>query len=195
MGRQELSQDSSLFTDGYSRALRAIGSALEAVQIEAFEINYDGENYSIRIEPQGEKKPQPPGVLTALKRVLPHLHAPAGSLDGLEMIYTPDKIERLDRDGQLRREQSGEPDPHSLPQALRAIGAYLHLKNARLVRISKHGPFFTIQYETALDGFTTEEFTPSSLYDVFVRLYLKRRNRTGPGANHTRFFRTWTRDF
>jgi hypothetical protein len=189
---QQSSEDSSLFTDDHSRALRAIGSALQAQPVEAFEITCDGPNYIVRLHSHGRRQPALTGVVTVLQRILPARY----SLDDLEMIYTPEKIKELDHDGQLRREESGEPDPHSLPQALRAIGAYLYLKNARLIRVAKHGPFFTIQYETALDGYSTEEFTPSSLYAVFVRLYLKRSNRLKAGvASHTRFYRTWTRDF
>jgi hypothetical protein len=186
---QQSSKDSSLFTDDYSRALRAIGSALEALKVEAFELTCDAANYIVRVDCQRRKKPQAAGVVTVLQRLLP-----AASVDNREIIYTPEKIKELDQDGQLRREESGKPDPHSLPQSLRAIGAYLYLKNARLIRITRHGPFFTIEYETALDGCSTEEFTPSALYDVFVRLYLKRSNRLKTAvANGTRFFRTWTR--
>jgi hypothetical protein len=191
---QQSSKDSSLFTDDYSRALRAIGSALEALEVEAFELTCDAANYIVRVNSPPRKKPPAAGVVTLLQRLLPKHHEPAPPVDYREIIYTPEKIKELDQDGQLRREESGKPDPHSLPQSLRAIGAYLYLKNARLIRIAKHGPFFTIEYETALDGCSTEEFTPSALYDVFVRLYLKRSNRLKTAvANGTRFFRTWTR--
>jgi len=56
------------------------------------------------------------------------------------------------------------------------MGAYIHGKGARFLQMSRHGPSMTIRYETAA-GHITEEFTRPSLYDLVVRMYLKRSDR------------------
>ncbi|MGH7826861.1 MAG: hypothetical protein ACREQ7_17020 [Candidatus Binatia bacterium] len=166
------SEDSPAFAGDYSTALRAIGSHLEALQVEAFELRQQAMNYIVQVESQHEKLP----AKSIFQRIL-RSHDPTNPSNGLQLIYTPEDIKRRDLDGQLRRQEGGTLDPHSLPQSLRAIGAYISAKDARLIRISKHGLFITIQYKTPVDGCHTEEFTPSSLYDVFVPMYVKRSDR------------------
>lgn len=172
-------EDSTAFAGDYSTALRALGCDLEVLGIEAFDLCCEGTNYVVRIESQKSKKPKiKEKARRILRRILPNHSSPIAP-DGV-LVYTPDDIKRLDHDGQLRRHEGGDLDPHSLSQALRAIGAYVWAKDGRLLRISKHGPFITIHYETALDGVhteETEEFTPASLYDVFVPMYVKRSER------------------
>lgn len=169
-------EDSTAFAGDYSTALRALGCDLEVLGVEAFDLCCEGTNYVVRIKSQKSKKPQiKETARRVLRRILPNHSSPVAP-DGV-LVYTPDDIKRLDHDGQQRRQEGGNPDPHSLPQSLRAIGAYVCAKDGRLLRISKHGPFMTIHYETALDGVQTEEFTPASLYDVFVPMYVKRSDR------------------
>jgi hypothetical protein len=165
----------------YANALRAIGYALEAAKVEAFEVTCEAPNYVIRVESQSGKKRRikdlfETAALKVLQRIFAGRHSKT-SWAGPELIYTPQHIARLDRDGRLKRREGGQPDPHSLPQALRAIGAYLDHKDARLLQIAKRGPSITIRYETALDGQKTEEFTPPSLYALFVQRYVKRSDR------------------
>lgn len=175
----KINEDSASHGSDYANALRAIGYALEAAKVESFELTCEAPNYVIRVESQSGKKRRLKGFLEAtrfqvLKRIFPSRFL---SKSGLELIYTPRHIERLDHEGQLRRHEAGAPDPHSLPQALRAIGAHLDHKEARLLHIARRGPSITIRYETALDGQKTEEFTPPSLYGLFVQRYVKRSDR------------------
>jgi hypothetical protein len=167
--------DAQFSRTDYSTALRAIGLSLEERKVEDFELSCQAANYyRVRIQSQAGKKPRRT-ALQVLKRVFPYNHAPNHT--GPELVYTPREIERLERDGKLKRQGDGKPDPHSLPQALRAIGAYLQLKEARLHYVFRRGPLIAIEYETAFDGCTTEEFTPSSVYSLFVRRYVKRSDR------------------
>lgn len=180
------SQDSTRGACSYPRELRAIGCALEALQVEAFELSSDGLNYLVQAKAPA-KKPQSKGLF---RRILTSDEHVERCWADLELTYTPEDIEWLDLDGRLKRAEGRKPDPHSLPQALRAIGAYVQLKGGRMVRIAKDGEFFTIQYETVLDRcVSTEEFTPSSLYDVFVRMYVKRNGRVldVPTSNRRNF--------
>jgi hypothetical protein len=159
----------------YSQALRALGCALEATHVEAFEISCDAPNFLIKVQSQECHKPQLEGrlkrtVTQVLQRVFSNQH-------DVELIYTPERLKRLDHEFQLRRRSRGILDPHSLPQSLRALGAYLDVKGARLVRISKRGPCTTMEYESSQDRHTREEFTPKTLYELFVQSYVKRSDR------------------
>jgi hypothetical protein len=177
----KIKEDSASHGSDYATALRAIAYALKAAKVEAFELACEAPNYVIRVESQSGKKRRikdlfETAALKALRRIFPSRYSKS-SWTGPELIYTPQHIARLDRDGRLKRREGGQPDPHSLPQALRAIGAYLDHKDARLLQIAKRGPSITIGYETALDGQKTEEFTPPSLYALFVQRYVKRSDR------------------
>ncbi|MGH7825859.1 MAG: hypothetical protein ACREQ7_11875, partial [Candidatus Binatia bacterium] len=116
----ELNEDSAVPIVEYSKALRAIGCALEALRVEAFELTCEGANYTVRVKSQRKKEAK--GVFAVLHRIF--ANSPGNSAVGLQLIYTPKEIDWLDQEGQLRRRDAGNPDPHSLPQALRAIGAY-----------------------------------------------------------------------
>ncbi|MGH7827014.1 MAG: hypothetical protein ACREQ7_17805 [Candidatus Binatia bacterium] len=172
----------------YSKDLRAIGCALEALRVEAFELRCEAANYVVRVESQRGEKRKLKDIFEALAlQVLQGIFPGRNPRKGLELIYTTEHIKRLNENGQLRRQDRGKPDAHSLPQALRAIGAYVELKGARLLKISRQGTVITIRYETALDGCTNEEFTPSSVYALFVRRYVKRTDRypTSAGVEDT----------
>jgi hypothetical protein len=172
----KLHEHSAISAMDYSKALRVIGCALEELGIEDFELTHEGVAYIVRIHSQkGKRQQRTP--LKLLQQIFPYFHSSARASAARELIYTPDDIERLEHDGQLRRQNAGNPDPHSLPQALRAIGAYLDSKEARLLKLSRQGTLTSIRYETALDGDQTERFTPSSLYSLFVRRYIKRSDR------------------
>ncbi|HET8562319.1 MAG TPA: hypothetical protein VFM35_00470 [Candidatus Binatia bacterium] len=177
-----ISENSTAHNGHYSKALRAIGYVLETLQVEAFEVTCEGRNYIVRVEGRRHKKPRMKGILKknglqVLQQIFPSRCPVDNPSVGLQLVYTPEDIERLHDEGQSRRRNASNLDPHSLPQALRAIGAYIHLKNARLVQISRDGPFTTVRYETPTGGLSREEFTPASLYALFVRMYLKRTDR------------------
>jgi hypothetical protein len=161
---------------GYSQPLRVIGFALEVIEVDAFKITYDAPNFVVKLG--SRKRSELPLRRTRKSTVCQVFHPmyPSGrsnSSSDVELIYTPEHLERLDNEGLLRRRGSGELDPNSLAQSLRALGAYLECKGARLIRISKHGPFTSIEYDSSQDGRTREQFMPSALYALFVRMYVK----------------------
>jgi hypothetical protein len=165
----------------YARALRVIGSALEALDVEAFELTCEASNYVVRIQSQRRTKAQAKGLAWNILQRISRRHSPGGANpETLELIYTLEDIESLDHNGQLKRQEGGKSDAHSLPQALRAIGAYLQIKEGRLHRLFKNSPLVTIEYETAQGDHTFEEFTAASLYELFVWLYIKRGDRVKP---------------
>ncbi|MGH8546908.1 MAG: hypothetical protein ACREX3_25505, partial [Gammaproteobacteria bacterium] len=60
----ELNEDSAVPIVEYSKALRAIGCALEALRVEAFELTCEGANYTVRVKSQRKKEAK--GVFAVL---------------------------------------------------------------------------------------------------------------------------------
>jgi hypothetical protein len=150
----------------YARALRAIGHALEALQIDVFQLTCEEGNYLVRIKPRTLKDKW----RRLLHYLFPHRFPAAGVL-----IYTPEDVERLDQEGHSRRRHAGT-NPNRLTQGLRAIGFYVDLKNGRLLEIWRNDEWMKVRYETAPGSCHTEEFNLSSLYTLFMQMYLKRRD-------------------
>src|ERR671925_1742070 len=102
----------------YSMALRAIGYALEAHGIRTFELTLQGENYIVRSERQSSKKSYMKRFLEKrvekLLEMFIYRNPQESSSVGLQLIYTPEDIDRLHDEGRLRRKDGGRPDPHSL---------------------------------------------------------------------------------
>ena len=167
-------------TGNYSKTLRAVGTALDALEAEVFELTCDGANYIVRVESQRPKKREMKEVfkkkgLKVLQQIFSSRY-PAQNPSVVPLVYTPEDIERFEHEGQLRRRNAGT-DPHRLTQALRAIGFYIDDKGARLHQISRRGELMTVRYEAAPSSCNTEEFMLSNLYTLFVQMYVKRRDR------------------
>jgi hypothetical protein len=175
-------EDPMIRTGYYSKALRAIGDALEALEAELVDLRCEGENYIVRAT-----RRQPPKKLlckdlhkSSVRRLWETLLSSdfgKESCVALDLAYTPRDIERLHNEGQARRQRRGMPDPHSLPGALRAAGAYVDYKAARLLQISRSDDLIIIRSESRSGQLSKEEFTPASLYALFVKLYMKRTGR------------------
>ena len=57
------------------------------------------------------------------------------------------------------------------------MGAFVDQKQGRLLAVAKDGQDIRIEYESALKRQMTEKFTVASLYDYWVKMYLRRRGR------------------
>ena len=145
-----------------ARALRCIGQTLQHLEIEAFELKCYFRDFRLFA---GD--PNPP--YTAL----------------IELKFSPEKIEALEREGQGRRGQSNlNLSFDSLPEMLRAIGEYVDNQKGRLRRInnsyssSPNNPIMTIEYETRAGDLQIENLTMSSLHDASVRMYRRRSKQS-----------------
>ena len=148
--------------DNFARALRCIGQTLQHLEIIAFELKRYFRNFRLLA---GD--PNPP--YTAL----------------IELNFSPEKIEALEREGQGRRGQSNlNLNFDSLPEMLRAIGEYVDNHQGRLRRIDNscsstlHNPIMTIEYETRNGDLQTENLTMISLHDASVRMYRRRSKQS-----------------
>jgi hypothetical protein len=148
----------------YGRALRCIGQALQAHGIEAFELKTYSNEFRLLA---GD--PNPP--YTAL----------------IELKFSPQKIEVLDREGQARRGESS-PDVRfdSVPEMLRAIGEYVDVKQGQLRRIdnscssSSSDSIVTIEYQMRTGDVQTENLTASFIREACVHMYKRRARLSNP---------------
>ncbi len=158
---------------GYAESLRAIGQALESLNIGDFCIEPGHDGYRI----SGDSVPEKPAAPTVARS---RPAAPDASLAGAAMAlsYSLGDVARLDREGRARRDTGHAiTDPSRLSQALRVIGSYLNQKYSRMVRLSRRGESFEIQYESSLGSRYCECFTAADLYNLWVRFYLQRAAR------------------
>ncbi|HWP58809.1 MAG TPA: hypothetical protein VNL14_13035 [Candidatus Acidoferrales bacterium] len=172
-------------TRSYAQTLRAIGQALETARLETFELQQQGQEYSVRGETLVQVAVNPPGpepqrIWQKFKggaSSSSDVPAPQTVRELVELHYTASDIARLEDEGQSRRRDGHTmPDAYSPSQLLRAAGAYLDRKRARLQQLSKQDGTIKLRYETSL-GSATEELTVAYLYDMAVRLYLRRSDR------------------
>ena len=168
-----------------AQLLRPIGAALEPLQIESFTLRVENEEIFIRAQKREVRHPTP--VSSAVPSVWDIFHrkkinaspAPQPASRVVELRYSYDDIVRMDSEGVARRVATGgKPDPGALSQMLRAVGAFVNQKQGRLLGVTMEGHDIAIDYESALKQKTTEKYTVASLYDYWVKMYLRRRERS-----------------
>lgn len=178
---------------GYAHPLRAIGQALELLNLESFDMEPEGDDFLVRgqvVRPGMEAAEQAAqenrvrhvwGLIAGGKARPPEITTPrATTVSQIDLRYTAKDLDRLEQAGRAkRRDPNGMADAASLSQFLRTIGAYLDQKNVRLLHISRHGKSITVQYETTSGQKNEEVLGPPDLYDFWVRMYMKRAARSG----------------
>lgn len=171
-------------TLNFSQLLRPVGQMLEPLQIDSFSLKVEDGGVFVHAQKPKEARPAAPDVSLRVtwqifrrKKVEPSPE-PQPTSGALELHYTQADIERMDTEGQRRRQGvGGSPEAHTLSQILRAVGAFVDQKQGRLLGVTKESQDITIEYESALKRNTTEKFTVASLYDYWVKMYLRRRQR------------------
>ena len=176
----------------YAQPLRAIGQALEVLNIQDFEMEPAGEDYFVRGHmPRANKKFMGDQIgAEKLENIWgrfpgqeePGEAAPHDSamLSQIELCYTAGDVERLEEEGKSRRGRSeAKADAASLSQVLRCIGAYLNQKRARLCKITRDVDYLMVEYESSIGSRRKEAFALKDLYDLWVRMYLQRSTRDG----------------
>ena len=157
---------------------------LEPLQVESFSLKVEDSGVAVYAEKQ--QAPRVPAQEVSLKvswqifrRKKPEAaQEPQPSSGTLEIHYTHEDIARMDSEGQKKRTGApGSPEAHALSQILRAVGAFVDQKQGRLLAVTKDGLDISIEYESALKRPLTEKFTVASLYDYWVKMYLRRRER------------------
>jgi hypothetical protein len=175
----------------YAKPLRTIGQALEVLHVRDIDIESQGDDYLIRGKMETQlQQPAPQEDINEnkIRMIWGRLRGKKADEDGdsqpaltfapLELRYTLEDIERLEREGQARRHDAGGmPNNHSVSQILRTVGGYVENKRARLVGIHWNDHSVLIQYEKSDGQRSIEKITVSSLYDYCVHMYMQRAGR------------------
>lgn len=167
----------------FSQLLRPVGQMLEPLQIESFSLKVQDRGVAVYAEKHETPQPAPNLSLKVSWQIFRRKKAepaqdPQPSSGTLEIHYTREDIARMDSEGQSKRTGAGgSPEAHTLSQILRAVGAFVDQKQGRLLGVTKDGQEISIEYESALKRELTEKFTVASLYDYWVKMYLRRRER------------------
>jgi hypothetical protein len=180
---------------GYAQPLRAIGQALEVLNMQDFEVEPLGSDFYVRgnlpsttnrallgrgcsandlraiwgAMPQ-ESNEDPQRALQSKRSVLS---------SRVELCYTQQDVDRLEEAGRGRRGLARQAaEAYSISEILRSIGAYLNQKRARLVKLNREVECVIVEYETTMGSRMKETLAIRDLYDLWVRMYLHRAERT-----------------
>jgi len=171
----------------YAGLLRPVGQILESLRIDAFTLRVEDSGVSVRGQrPEPRNQPAPPQAIS-LRVVWQSLRGkkqepveePQPSSGILELNYTHEDLSRVDDEAKARRlGAGGRPEAHALSQLLRAVGGVVDQKQGRLISVTKEGVDFTIEFDSPLKQKMVEKFTSATLYDFWVRMYLRRSSRS-----------------
>jgi hypothetical protein len=174
----------------YSKILRVIGQALEPLRPETYEVVCYGDYYLVRCrvkENSEDKKKQAEKKVRGLAAFLRLWREPENPSIGenpnestsmnVEFLYSLEELNHEDEEQkEPRRDPNAMPDPYSLSNTLRAVGAFLDRKSdIKLLFASNHGQEIVILYETKGGVRSLEEYPISTLYEFWVKEYVKRK--------------------
>jgi len=180
-------------TIGYAQPFRAIGQALETLNLQIFELEPTGEDFLIR----GHlSKPvidgtanflSPANLNTVWGNLVPlssenrpeQTEPTVPLLSPIELQYTNKDIDRLEQEGRANRTNPNRiPEYSSLSQILRCVGAYLVQKRARLIKLWRDSDSVSLEYQTSLGNMLKDTLVVGELYDLWVRMYMQRAERS-----------------
>ena len=177
-------------TIGYAQPFRAMGQALETLNLQVFELEPTGEDFLIRghlPKPDPTANALSPASLNTVWGKLAPLasenrreqtEAHVSLLMSIELQYTRTDIERLDEQGRANRTDPNRiPEHSSLSQVLRCAGAYLVQKRARLIKLWRDSDSVSLEYQTSVGSTLKEKLVVGELYDLWVRMYMQRAKR------------------
>ncbi len=184
-------------TVNYAGSLRALGQALEALNVGAFDMEVAEEKLVVRSRLLPSTfftggQPPPECLVREIWGSIPEsltlTHAasaiPGNSPSSLELTYSPEDLDRLEREGQARRSNpAGVADAASLSQMLRTVGAYLTKKRVKLLKISRNEHAITVHYKTSHGHGAQDVLSLSYLHDFWMQMYTERSSRDGASTN------------
>ncbi|MGE5215431.1 MAG: hypothetical protein ACM3SP_00350 [Chloroflexota bacterium] len=189
-GRNDM--DTRISPADYSRHLRAIGQELEALHPSQFNLEFTGDAYLVWINSNNQAESSKP-LLRVSKNRLQKLwrnrtpprtigqeepYAISDSETGRRLRYSAQELDRIEREQSTRRRQpSGSADGHSLSQLLRTIGDFVGQRSERLLGIAWQELSIGVVVETPQGRKEIDVFRPDNLYDLWVKMYLKRNSR------------------
>jgi len=150
------------YLPSYAGAFRCIGQELQSQNIEVFELRSHADEFRLQC---GDPNPPYTGLI--------------------EMLFSKEKIQMIDREGRRRRGQlTGEIRFDSIPEILRTVGEYIDRKGGYLRWINNSGSSFDaaleLEYQTRAGQVQMETLTMSFIRDACVRMYQRRTKLDDP---------------
>jgi hypothetical protein len=176
----------------YARHLRAIGQDLELLHFSHFNLEFTGDAYLVWVRSNDSSENRKPLLRVSKNRLnkLWRNRTPPRSIGheerypispsqtGRRLRYSVQELDRIEKDQRAQRQrQSGNADGHSLSQLLRTIGDLVGQRSERLLGIAWQELSIGVVVETSQGKKEIEVFRPDNLYDLWVRMYLKRDSR------------------
>lgn len=184
--------DAKITPADYARHLRAIGQDLEVLHFSHFNLEFTGDAYLVWVKSADGSDSNKP-LLRISKNRLQKLwrnrtpprtigheesYSISPSQTGRRLRYSVLELDRIEREQRARRRRaSGNADGHSLSQLLRTLGDLVGQRSERLLGIAWQDLAIGVVVETPQGRKEIEVFRPDNLYDLWVRMYLKRNNR------------------
>ncbi len=171
----------------YSRLLRVIGQTLEPLRPETYEVVCYGTCYLVRCRVkengQGEKEEEKRvRGFSAFLRLWREQEKPSMAENeqtsmNVEFLYSVDELNRLDEERKKPRSDAETvSDPYSFSNTLRVVGEFLDRKgDAKLLFACNHGQDVVILYETEPGIRKLEQYPISTLYEYWVKQYVRRK--------------------
>jgi hypothetical protein len=169
----------------YAQLLRPVGQVLEALKVESFSLTIESTGVHVIAQKKAEKQSPAPelslrGAWQSLRgQKAEPVRQPEATSGVLELHYSQSDIERIDTEERSMRTGKGvSSEAHALPEVLRAVGGYVDQKGGQVLAVKKEKQDVTIEYESALRKNIIEQFTLASLYDYWVKMYMRRKQRS-----------------
>ena len=191
--------DTRISPADYSRHLRAIGQDLESLHLSAFNLECTGNAYLIWVRTDIQSESAHPRFRISRSRLqklwrnrsessmLGHeeSYTLPSAQTGRRLRYSVPDLDRIEHEQRTRRRhQNGTADGHSLPQLLRTVGDMIGQKGERLLGISWQELSVSTVVETAEGRKEIDVFRPDNLYDLWVKMFLRRDNRALSDVPH-----------
>ena len=191
-GPRKNEMDTKISPADYSRHLRAIGQDLENLHLRTFNLEYTGDAYLVWIKSDDQTENKNPLSRISKNRLqklwrnkipprtLGHEEsfALSSTQTGKRLRYSVQELDRIEREQRARRrQQSGTADGHCLSQLLRTVGDLIGQKGERLLGIAWQELSIGVVVETPQGRGEIDVYRPDNLYDLWVRMYLRRDNR------------------
>ena len=166
--------------------LRAIGQGLETLEVIAFDLQVSDNHYVVSGEARKLKTAHastPSLKKSFLNLILNGTKKRTAKTAGLQpfhftgLRFTPKDIELIERKGQLLQTnfESSAPNPHSVSQILRTVGAYLDLHECHLLKISWRDGLLTLWYLNSHGVESKDILSRLALRDEWVHQHKQRK--------------------
>jgi len=190
--RPSKSTGKAMGSTDYSRHLRVIGQDLENLQFSRFNLEYTGDVYLVWTKPESATVSQNPLLRISRSRLQKlwknrmeprtvgheESYIDTAEQPARRLRYSLQDLDRIERDWrQLRRPESSNADGHGLSQLLRTLGELAEQRHERLLGISWQELSISLISENSQGRKGIDIYRPDNLYDLWVKMYLKRDNR------------------